>query len=85
MMFHENTGKTGNNVLEMSQAFHKANRTVRTFHRSKPVKINYVFNVIQNWEMVALQYFTRWCLRFVSSMVERHESSRLFWLATGQY
>ena len=39
-LFGQNKHKTGNNAIEMSQTY----RTVRTFHRSKPVRIS------QNWE-----------------------------------
>ena len=37
MLFRQNTCKTGNNAVEMSQAFHDIICTVQMFHRSKPV------------------------------------------------
>ena len=39
-LFGQNKHKIGNNAIEMSQTY----CTVRTFHRSKPVRIS------QNWE-----------------------------------
>ena len=52
----ENTRKIGNNAIEMSQAFHNITR----FERSTDLnlfKYNYAFNVIQNWQMDALQFY----------------------------
>ena len=52
MLFHQNTRKPGNcrwNVPAVPR-----HRTVRTFH---PV-FKYAFNVIQNWETDALQFYS---------------------------
>ena len=54
MLFHQNTSfcKTGNNVVEMSQAFHNIAR----FERFTDLNLfKYAFSVIQNWEADALQ------------------------------
>ena len=48
---------------------------VQTFHRSKP---KYVFKVIQNWEIDALQFILFGGAYFLSAVkVEEDESSRL--------
>ena len=52
MLFHQNTCKTGNNAVETSQAFHELAR----FESFTDLKLfKYAFNIIQNWEMDALQ------------------------------
>ena len=54
MLFRQNTGKTGNNAVEMSQAF----QDIARFERFTDINLlAYVFNVIQNWEMDALQFY----------------------------
>ena len=50
-LFHQNTSKTGNNVIEMSQLFHDI---ARFKHFTDPSLFKYAFNVIQNWETGAL-------------------------------
>ena len=63
MLFGQNTHKTGNNAIKMSQAFHN----IAWFERFTDLNLfKYVFNVIQNWETDAL-HFIRCCLFFVSS------------------
>ena len=55
MLFRQNTGKTGNNGVEMSQAF----QDIARFERFTDINLlAYVFNVIQNWEMDALQIYS---------------------------
>ena len=55
MMFRRNTRKTGSNAVEMSQAFHDVAR----FERFTDLKLfKYAFNVIQNWETDALQFYS---------------------------
>ena len=50
MFFHQNTCKTGNNAIEMSQAFHD----IAQFKHFTDLNLfKYVFNVIQNREMKA--------------------------------
>ena len=53
MLFHQNTCKTGNNAVETSQAFHDLAR-FESFTDLNCLN-NYAFNIIQNWEMDALQ------------------------------
>ena len=55
MLFRQNTRKTENNAIEMSQAFQDIARFER-FTNLTPLE--YVFNVIQNWEMDALQFYS---------------------------
>jgi len=66
ILCHQNTRKTGNSAMEMSQAFQDI--ALVRIHRSKK---RIAFNAIQNWEMNALQYFIQWCLFFVSSYGRR--------------
>ena len=55
MLFRPNTRKTGSNTVEMSQAFHDVAR----FERFTDLKLfKYAFNVIQNWETDALQFYS---------------------------
>ena len=49
MLFGHNTRRTGNNAVEMSQAFHD----IAQFERFTDL---YAVNVIQNWETDALQF-----------------------------
>ena len=69
LLFRQNTCKTGNNVVEMSQVFHD----IAQFKRFTDLNVfKYEFNVIQNWETDALQIiFILWCLFFVSSYGRR--------------
>ena len=57
MLFRQNTRKTVNNAIEMSQAFHDIARFER-FTDLNLFKYMYVFNVIQNWERDALQFYS---------------------------
>ena len=51
----ENTRKTGNNAVEMSQAFHN----IAWFERLTDLNLfKYAFNVAQNWQMDALQFYS---------------------------
>ena len=50
-----NTHKTGNNAVEMSQAFHDMAR----FERFTDLNLfTYVFDVIQNWDTDTLQFYS---------------------------
>ena len=51
MLFRQNTHKTGNNAVEMSQAFHDIARLERFTDLNL---FKYAFNVIQHLEMDAL-------------------------------
>ena len=51
-LFHQNTRKTGNNVVEMFQPFHDIAWFKIMFHN--PSLFKYAFNVIQHWETGAL-------------------------------
>ena len=54
MLFHQNTRKTGNNAIEMFQAFHD----IAWFKRFTDLNlVKYAFNVIQNWNTDALQFY----------------------------
>ena len=52
MLFCQNARETRNDAVEMSQAFHDI---VRFEHFTDLNLFTYAFNVIQNWEMNALQ------------------------------
>ena len=55
MLFRQNTSKTGNCAVEMSQAFHDIVR----FERFRNLNLfKYAFDVIQNWETDALQFYS---------------------------
>ena len=77
MLFRRNTRKTGSNAVEMSQAFHDVAR----FERFTGLKLfKYAFNVIQNWETDASQFYSMVLIFFSSHdslMVEGDRSSRL--------
>ena len=49
--------------------------TVQTFHRSKSFK--YAFNVIQNWNTDALQFYSMVLIFLLAVMGEGDENSRL--------
>ena len=54
MLFGQNTRKTVNNAIKMSQAF----QDIARFERFTDLKLlEYASNVIQNWETDALQLF----------------------------
>ena len=55
MLFWRNTRKTGNNTVDMSQAFHDIAR----FERFTDLNLfKCAVNVIQNWETDALQFYS---------------------------
>ena len=56
ILFRQNTRKTENNAIKISQAFHDITR-LKHFTDLKLFK--YAFNVIQNWEMGALQFYSK--------------------------
>ena len=69
MLFRQNTRKSGNNAVKMSLAFQDIAR-FKCFTGLN--RLEYAFNVIQNWETGALQLiFIRWCLFFVRSYGRR--------------
>ena len=55
ILFRPNTRKTGNTAVEMSHAFHD----IALFKRFTDLNLfKYAFNVIQNWEADALQFYS---------------------------
>ena len=53
--FRQNTRNTGNNAIEMSEALHDITR----FERFTDLNLfKYAFNVIQNWNTDALQFYS---------------------------
>ena len=66
MLICQNTHRTGNNAVKMSQAFHDITRFK---HCTDLNLFKYALNVIQNWEMDG--YF------LLAVMVEGDESSQL--------
>ena len=55
MLFRQNAHKTGNNAVEMSQAF----QDIARFERFTDLNLfKYAFNVIQHLEMDALQFYS---------------------------
>ena len=48
MLFRQNTHKTRNNAIEMSQAF----QDITQFTRFTDLNFEYAFSVIQKWETV---------------------------------
>ena len=76
MLFHQlNTRKAENNAIEMSQAFHD----ITWFKHFTDLNLfKYAFNVIQDWEMDALFFFSMVLINFLLAVeVERDESSWL--------
>ena len=64
MLFCQNTRKTGNNAVEMSQAFHN----ITQFECFTDLNLfKYSFDVIQTWEMDVLQFYLMVSYFFVSS------------------
>ena len=54
MLFHQNTCKTGNNAVKMSQVF----QDNEWFERFTDLNLfEYAFIVIQKWEVDALQFY----------------------------
>ena len=91
MLFRPNTRQTGNNAIEMSQAF----QDIAQFERVTDLNLlEYAFNVIQNWETDALQLFLFDDAYFLLAVTVDKEmkvadqgwlTSRRFWPATGPY
>ena len=55
IVFRQYTEKTGNNAIEMSEAF----QDIACFERFTDLNLlEYTFNLIQNWEMDAVQFFS---------------------------
>ena len=74
MLFRQNTCKTENNPVEMSQASHDVVR----FERFTDLNLfKYAFNGIQNWKTDALQILFNSAYFLLAVMVEGDESSRL--------
>ena len=76
MLFRQNTCKTGNNAVDMSQAFQKIAR-FENFTDLNLFKFKYSFNVMQNWETNALQILFDAAHFLLAVMVEEDESSQL--------
>ena len=55
ILFRQNTRNTWNSAIEMSQAFHDIARFERI---TDPNLFKYAFNVIQNWNTDALQFYS---------------------------
>ena len=56
ILFYQNTRNTGNSAMEMLQAFDD----ITQFERLTDLNLfKYVFNVIQNWNTDALQFYLR--------------------------
>ena len=54
-MFRQYTEKTWNNAIKMSEAF----QDIACFERFTDLNLlEYTFNLIQNWEMDAVQFFS---------------------------
>ena len=67
MLFRQNTCKTGNNAVEMSQAF----RDIARFKHFTESLFKYLLNVIQNWETDVLQFYLMVPFFLLAVMVER--------------
>ena len=76
MLFRQNTCKTGNNAVDMSQAFQNIAR-FEHFTDLNLFKLKYSFNVIQNWETNALQILFDAAYFLLAVVVEEDESSQL--------
>ena len=74
MLFRQNTCKTENNAIEMSQSFHDTAQ-FKCFTELNLVK--YAFNVIQTWERHALQILFDVAYFLLAVMVEGDESSHV--------
>ena len=74
MLFCQNTCKTGNNAIEMSQAF---NDIAQFNHFTDLNLFKNSFNDIQNWETDVLQFYLMVLVFLSAVMVEGDESSRL--------
>ena len=74
MLFRQNTRNTGNNAVEMPQAFHDIAR----FECFTDLNLfKYAFNVIKNWETYALQFYSMVPVFLSAVIVEGDESSLL--------
>ena len=56
ILFRHNTSKTGNNAVKISQALHAIARLERFTDLNL---FKYAFNVIQNWETDASQFYSK--------------------------
>ena len=56
MLFRQNTRKTGNNAIKISQMLHDITQLERFTDLNL---FKYAFNVIQNWETDALQFCSK--------------------------
>ena len=73
MLFHQNKCKTGHDAVQMSQAFHD----IAWFERFTELNLfKYVFNVIQKWEMGALQVLQGGAYLLFAGMVEGDKSNQ---------
>ena len=80
--FRQNTCKTGNNAIKMSLAF----QDIAQFERFTGLNmLEDVFNVIQNPETDALQFYSMVLNYFLLAVMEGWLTSQQFWLATGLY
>ena len=67
-MFRQNTQKTGSNAIEMSEAY----QDIACFERFTDLNLlEYTFNVIQNLEMDAVQFFFDGAYFLLAFMVDR--------------
>ena len=82
MLFCQNTHKTGNNAIEMSQTLHYI---ARFKHFTDLNLFKYAFNGIQNWNTDALQFYSMVLIFLLAVIGEGDESSRQFWPAAGSY
>ena len=74
MLFRQNTPKTGNNAIEMLQTL----RYIARFKCFTDLNLfKYLFNVIQNWNTDALQFYSMMLIFLLAVMGEGDESSRL--------
>ena len=74
MLFRRSTRKTGNNAVEMSQAF----QDIARFERFTDLNLfKYAFNVIQNWETDVLQFYLMVLNFLLAVMIEGDKSSWL--------
>ena len=74
MQFHQNTHKSGNNSVKMSQV----SLDIVQFECFTDLNLfKYAFNVIQNWEMDVLQFYLNVLNFLLAVMIEGDESSWL--------
>ena len=72
-LFRQNTCKTGNNAIKMSLVF----QDIAQFERFTGLNLlQDVFNVIQNWETDALQFYSMVLNYFLLAVMEEGDESR---------